>query len=63
MDELDALKAVEAMQPKIVIPCHYNCPALFTNKYNPADVSMFKSEVEKLGSDCSILNKGDSINI
>ncbi|MBL4888462.1 MAG: MBL fold metallo-hydrolase [Candidatus Lindowbacteria bacterium] len=63
MDELDALKAVEAMQPKLVIPCHYNCPAFFTTKYNPADVFMFKSEVEKLGVNCAILNKGDSINI
>ena len=63
MDELDALKAVAAIQPKLVIPCHYNLPAFFTNKYCPADVSMFKSGVEKLGSSCAVLNNGDSISI
>ncbi|NNE66580.1 MAG: MBL fold metallo-hydrolase [Pyrinomonadaceae bacterium] len=63
MDEPEALKAVEAMRPKIVIPCHYNCPAFFTRKYNPADVSMFRSEVERLGFRCEVLGKGDSLNI
>ncbi|NNE98599.1 MAG: metal-dependent hydrolase [Pyrinomonadaceae bacterium] len=61
MDEPDALKAVAAMKPKLVIPCHYNCPAFFTKRYNPADVSMFRSEVEKLGSECVVLGKGESI--
>jgi len=63
MDVNDALKAVEAMQPRLVIPCHYNCPAFFTRKYNPADASAFKSEAEKLGSNCAILGRGDSISI
>ncbi len=63
MDEAEALQAVELMQPKLVIPCHYNCPALFTKTFNPADAEMFKREVEKMGSACVILQNGDSIEL
>ncbi len=63
MDEREALQAVKIMQPKLVIPCHYNCPAFFTKKYNPADDRMFKEEVEKTGARCVILHQGESITI
>ena len=63
MDEKEAIQAVKIMQPKLVIPCHYNSPALFSKKYNPADDKMFKKEVEKMGIECVILRKGDSIEI
>jgi len=63
MDEKEALEAVKIMKPKLVIPCHYNCPALFSKKYNPADDKWFKEEVEKLGIKCSILHKGDLIKV
>lgn len=63
MDENEALEAVKAMQPKLVIPCHYNCPAFFTKRYNPADEDRFKSAVENLGIPCAVLHKGDSIEI
>jgi L-ascorbate metabolism protein UlaG (beta-lactamase superfamily) len=63
MDEKEAIQAVKIMQPKLVIPCHYNCPALFSKKYNPADDKMFKKEIEKMGIECVILQKGDSIEI
>jgi L-ascorbate metabolism protein UlaG (beta-lactamase superfamily) len=63
MDEIAALQAVALIKPKLVIPCHYNCPAFFTNKYNHADAEMFKSEVEKLGSECVILKSGESVEI
>jgi len=63
MDEKEALQAVKIMQPKLVIPCHYNCPALFSKKYNYADDKMFKEEVEKLGSECAILLSGVSIDV
>lgn len=63
MDEVEALQAVKIMQPKLVIPCHYNVPAFFTRKYNPADEMMFKEEVEKLGIECVILRNNDSITI
>lgn len=63
MDEKEAIQAVKIMQPKLVIPCHYNSPALFSKKYNPADDKMFKEEVEKMGIECTIFRKGDSIDV
>ena len=63
MDEKEALQAVEIMKPKLVIPCHYSAPALFSKHYNPADDQMFKREVEKMGIKCTILRYGDSIGV
>jgi len=63
MDEEEALQAVRIMQPKLVIPCHYNCPAFFTKKYNPADDEMFKLEVEKMGAVCHIMHYGETIEV
>lgn len=63
MDEEEALQAVKIMRPKLVIPCHYNCPAFFSKKYNPADDQMFKTEVEKTGAKCTILHNGESIDL
>lgn len=63
MDEEEALQAVGIMKPILVIPCHYNCPALFSRKYNPADAEMFQKEVEKMNIRCRILDQGDSIVI
>jgi L-ascorbate metabolism protein UlaG (beta-lactamase superfamily) len=63
MDENEAAKAVDIMKPKLVIPCHYNCPGLFTKKYNLADDQMFKREVEKSGTQCTILQKDEAVEI
>jgi len=63
MDEQEALQAISIIKPKLVIPCHYNCPAFFTKKYNPADEKMFQKEVEKMGIECKVLHQGDSIEI
>ncbi|MGI9259790.1 MAG: MBL fold metallo-hydrolase [Gammaproteobacteria bacterium] len=63
MDELEAARAVEIIRPRIVIPCHYDCPGLFSRKLNPADDQLFKREVEKYGAECVILSKGESITI
>jgi len=63
MDEADALEAVNIMQPRLVIPCHYNCPAFFTRTYNPADELSFKNQVEKLGIQCAILHINDSTEL
>jgi len=63
MDVEEAVQAVNIMHPKLVIPCHYNCPAFFTKKYNPADDELFKREVEKTGSKCTVLGIGDSIDL
>jgi L-ascorbate metabolism protein UlaG (beta-lactamase superfamily) len=63
MDEDEALQAVELLCPKLVIPCHYNCPAFFSSKYNPADAEMFKREVEKISIECTIMGCGDEIKV
>ena len=63
MDEKEALQAVRIMHPKLVIPCHYNCPAFFSKKYNPADDKMFKNEVEKMGIECYIMKYGDEMEV
>jgi len=63
MDVEEAVQAVKIMQPKLVIPCHYNVPGFFTKTYNPADDKLFKREVEKTGSKCKILQMGDSIDL
>jgi L-ascorbate metabolism protein UlaG (beta-lactamase superfamily) len=63
MDEKEALRAVKIINPKLVIPCHYNCPAFFTKQYNPADDRYFREGVEKTGASCVILRSGDSVDI
>ena len=63
MDEKEALRAIKIIQPKLVIPCHYNCPAFFTKKYNPADDVWFKQQVEALGMACTIMPIGTSITL
>jgi len=63
MDEAEALQMVNTMCPKLVIPCHYNCPGLFAKKLNPADDAIFKREVEKTDAKCMILRKGGSIEL
>jgi L-ascorbate metabolism protein UlaG (beta-lactamase superfamily) len=61
MDEEEALQAVKIIKPKLVIPCHYNCPAFFSKNYNPADDKRFKEEVEKMGIECNIMKYGDEL--
>jgi L-ascorbate metabolism protein UlaG (beta-lactamase superfamily) len=63
MDETEAVEAVRQMRPRLVIPCHYNCPAFFSRKYNPADDQLFKREAEKTGIKCVILNSEESIEV
>jgi L-ascorbate metabolism protein UlaG (beta-lactamase superfamily) len=63
MDENDALEAARIIRPKLLIPTHYNCPMLFSKNGNPADDQLFSREVEKLGVECVILKKGQSVQI
>lgn len=63
MDEFEALEAIKIIQPKRVIPVHYDLPILFTKHYASIDESKFKTEVEKLGSECIILKKGESTTV
>lgn len=61
MGEEDAMKAVIALKPKHVIPCHYNCPGFFSKSLNPADDQLFMKNVEELGIPCTIMKPGDAI--
>ena len=63
MDEMEAAQAVDIIQPRIVIPCHYNCPGFFTRKYNPANDKLFKEQAEKTGAQCITMAEGESIDI
>ena len=63
MDVDAAVQAVKLIQPKLAIPCHYNCSGLFSKSLNPADDQLFKKEVEQAGSHCTILGAGDSVEI
>lgn len=63
MNEEEALEAVKRIKPKLVIPTHYNCPILFTKHGNPANDLRFKFDVERMGYDCSILDKGESVDV
>ncbi|MCG8696951.1 MAG: MBL fold metallo-hydrolase, partial [Bacteroidales bacterium] len=61
MDEHEALEAIKVIQPKMVIPMHYDLPVLFTKHYASIDEAMFKAEIEKMGIDCTILKKEQSL--
>jgi len=61
MDEKEALEGVRLIEPKKVVPCHYNCDFLWKRNINPADDEMFKREVEKMGIACHIMQYGDEI--
>ena len=63
MDVPEALYTINIIQPKLVIPCHYNCPAFFTKTYNPADHVLFKKAVEEMGAQCVILEMGGSVEL
>lgn len=63
MDVKEALETVASMKPKLVIPCHYNCGGLHRKKANPADEKYFYDEVKRLGFDCVLLGKNESIEL
>jgi L-ascorbate metabolism protein UlaG (beta-lactamase superfamily) len=63
MDEKDALKAVQLLAPKLVIPCHYNNNFMWMKNINPANDEIFKRNVENLGLACTIMEYGDEIVI
>lgn len=63
MDVSEALEAVRLISPKRVIPCHYNVPFLWLKNVAPADAQLFKREVEALGIECNIMQRGDEIEV
>ena len=63
MDVDEALEAVRLISPMHVIPCHYNVPFLWKRKFAVADDRRFKREIERLGVECAILHRGESLTI
>ena len=63
MDVPDALEAVRIIEPRRVIPCHYNVPFFWKKNIARADDQLFKREVERLGAECDIMRYGDEIEI
>jgi len=63
MDLDDALRAVEQVDPELVIPAHYNVPFLWKKKIAVADDQEFKLRVGALGKRCCILGAGDSVTL
>ena len=63
MGEKKALQVVKMMRPKLVIPCHYNCPVFFSKHANPADDVTFKHAVEQTGVVCVIMHKNESVDM
>ncbi|HED05167.1 MAG TPA: metal-dependent hydrolase [Ignavibacteria bacterium] len=58
MGIIDAVKAVELVQPKTAIPMHYNTFSLI--QVNPED---FKKKVEAKGFHCRVMNYGEEIEL
>lgn len=54
----DAVKAVEFLQPRIVVPIHYN-----TFDIIKSDATDFKRKVESIGKKCVIMKAGDVLEI
>ncbi|MCE2613729.1 MBL fold metallo-hydrolase [Flavobacteriaceae bacterium D16] len=63
MDIPEALKAIQIMRPKMVIPCHYNCPAFFSKSFNHADEDEFRNGIEAMEIPYSILHRDESVHV
>jgi len=61
MDVDDALRAVEIIAPKSVIPMHHNWDILFYHR--PADVARFADGARALGCQCFPLERGESVEL
>jgi L-ascorbate metabolism protein UlaG (beta-lactamase superfamily) len=61
MDVDEALKAVELIEPDIVIPMHFDWQILFYR--SPVDVKRFAAEVDRMGSMCLTLNPGETAEL
>ena len=63
MDVDEALEAARMISARHIVPCHYNVPLLWKRKFAPADDQRFKEEVERMGIECTILHRGESLTI
>ena len=61
MDEHETLEAIKIIQPRMVIPMHFDLPILFTKHYAAIDEILFTNEIEKMGIQSVILKKGQSL--
>ena len=61
MDVDDALRAVAAIEPQVVIPVHYHWHILFYR--HPADVERFAAEVRAVGRRCFPLKPGEGVEL
>ena len=61
MDEKEALRAVDVISPKVVVPCHYECGFLFWKNANPADVGFFHDGVTGMGRVCKVMKPGEEL--
>ena len=61
MDVDDALRAVAAIEPQVVIPVHYHWHILFYR--HPADVERFAAEVRAVGRRCFPLRPGEGVEL
>jgi L-ascorbate metabolism protein UlaG (beta-lactamase superfamily) len=61
MDVDDALRAVEVIAPKSVIPMHHNWDILFYHR--PADVTRFADGARALGCQRFPLERGESVEL
>jgi L-ascorbate metabolism protein UlaG (beta-lactamase superfamily) len=61
MDVDDALRAVAAIDPAVVIPTHYNWDILFYHR--PADVERFAAAARAGGRECLPLKPGEGVEV
>jgi len=61
MDVDQALRAVAAIEPEVVIPVHYNWRILFYR--HPANVERFTAEVRRRGRRCLPLKRRESVEV
>jgi L-ascorbate metabolism protein UlaG (beta-lactamase superfamily) len=61
MDVDQALAAVDVIQPKIVIPMHYDWHLLLY--HHRINMSRFNNEVEERGLSCFVLERNESVNL
>lgn len=58
MDPQDAVKAVELIQPKLVVPMHYG-----TFPQIDQDPAAFAADLKRLGVGCAVLRPGEELEI
>lgn len=56
----EAAGVIAQLRPRAVVPCHYDCPALFSRAYNPVDPAPFCTQVQAAGVRCLPLGSGET---